>query len=1109
MRLLFLPMIVALIAPGVRAQEGLELFRTKVRPLFDAHCVKCHGNGAAIKGGLRLTHGSFLAAGGHSGPAIDAANPSASRLLQMTSYKDDHHRMPPAGKLPQADLDVLARWVASGAPWPDEPVPEVEEPKEEKLGRKDGKAGWSYAALKKLVPPKVADAGWPRNGLDHFILRGLEAKGLSPAPEADRVALVRRAYYDLLGLPPTPVEVLAFVNDRRPDAWERLIDDLLSRPQYGEKWGRHWLDLVRYAETNGYERDSNKREIWRYRDWVIKALNEDLPYDRFVTWQLAGDEVAERNNDSIIATGFYRLMQWDDEPGQGRLQARYDVLDDIASTTSEAFLGMTIGCARCHDHKGDPISQQDYYEFMAYFVGVTDMGHNVHTSISSPEEHAARDAAQKKKQEDEAEVVAQMREVEAAYTRALAEQAGGAGTSSDLLDLTYRFYRDTWKEIPDFDMLLAETKGKLESGMLDLSVASREDSIGIVFEGRLVVPRAGRYRFEFKTRMKPRFVVGGREVIGKASRRESGAWVARVDLEKGLVPIRFDYWNREKGYGLEAWWGPDTPTEWQYTTTKPAEGWNAMSFDAGEWKRGRPGFGSPGTPGAKVGTEWRTPDIWMRSTFHWAGSKDDLVFVGHHDEDMTVFINGVEALKVHGYRGDYTTFEATDAGRAAVREGENVIAVHCKQTGGGQYVHVTPVHRDIAGSGRAEEVAFSRRALAVDRRPRNQKNLEHEVVKRGKSVLGEAEWKRYTKLRGEREKVRRRRLPALREAMSVQERGPNPPEMHVHVRGNAHVKGKRVEPATPSCMDDTAPPAPAPKKRARSSGRRHALAQWIVNRDNPVTWRVVVNRVFQHHFGRGIVKSTSDFGELGDRPTHPELLDWLAARFLEDGMSLKKLHRLMMLSSTYRMSSRANAKALLGDPANDLFWRFPMRRLTAEEVRDSMLYVAGVLNLQMGGKSIYSLMPAEVKATASRPNAAWGQSPLDQQRRRSVYIKVKRSLTTPILSNFDVADTDKACPVRFNTTTPTQALHVLNGEFTQAMSQALAERLTRECGTNDAKRVARGLELVTGRRPDTDRVAEHVAFLADLRRDHGLDDAGAIKAFSLICLNMNGFLYLD
>jgi len=980
-------------------------------------------------------------------------------------------------------------------------------PEKKKLGRDDGLAGWSYAELTRPEAPEVSDKQWATNGMDLFILAKLEAAGLAPAPAADRVALIRRAFYDLIGLPPTAAEVAAFLADQGPDAFARVIDNLLSRPQYGEKWGRHWLDLVRYGETNGYERDSDKRHAWRYRDWVIDAFNKDKPYDRMITEQLAGDELDEVTPESIVATGFLRLMQWDDEPGQGRLQARFDVLDDIVVTSSEAFLGMTIGCARCHDHKGDPISQEEYYRFMSYFVGMTEMSiDRVLTSIASDEEERARADAEEQKRKDEAQVIEQMRGLEGEYVSRLAERAGAAG-KGDLVDLKYRFYRDTWEAMPDFDMLRAETEGELANGLLDLVVASRKESIGVVYEGKLRVPRDGRYTFSFKTRMHPRVVIDGREVIGRTSKRSDGLWRVTVDLEAGLRPFRVDYWNRAKGHGLEAWWGPAAAASWHYVTEEPPEGWQAEAA-VRSWKTGKPGFGSPGTPGAVVGTEWHSGTIWLRSTFDWdPADAASLILVAHHDEDLEVWINGVPAMNQPGYRGDYAVFEVSDAAREALRPEGNILAVHCRQTGGGQFVHVTPVHRSDLGVGPLVDLAFGRRDLSVRKAQRVRKDLEGEVRKNGKDILGEADWKRYEELRKRRDEVRRRRMPEVAMAMAVQERGRSAPEMHMHVRGNAHVKGDRVEPGVPSCL--AAPPPPAPEPRERSSGRRRALAAWIANPKNPVTSRVAANRLFQHHFGRGIVASSSDFGELGERPTHQGLLDWLACELVDNGWSLKKLHRTIMLSSAYRMSSQADAAALEKDPANQFLWRFDRRRLTAEELRDSMLWVAGVLNLKMAGPSFYSRMPPEVLATSSRPNGVWGNSSDEERNRRSIYIKVKRSLLTPILSNFDLADTDRACPVRFNTTTPTQALHMLNGEFTGLMADAFARRLTAEHGQDDAARVRRGLALVTGRQPGDRRVREHLKFLADLRSEHALDDHGALKMFCLVCLNANAFMYLD
>ncbi len=971
----------------------------------------------------------------------------------------------------------------------------------------DGLAGWSYASLEPVQPPTVSDESWVTSDLDRFVLRRLEDAGLRPAPPADRVALVRRALFDLIGLPPSPEEVQAFLDDDRPDAFPRLVDDLLSRPQYGEKWARHWLDLVRYAETNGYERDSNKKFAWRYRDWVIDAFNSDKPYDRMILEQLAGDELDDRTPETTIATGYLRLMQWDDEPGQGRLQARYDVLDDVVSTTSEALLGMTVGCARCHDHKGDPISQREYYGFMSWFVGMTDMSiDGVLTSIASPEEEQRRVDAEKKKREDEARVIDRMRSMEGEYLSRLNSEAVGAGA---LVGLRYRFYRDTWDRMPDFDMLLPEAKGELPSGLLDLTVASRNESVGLVYEGNLTVPRPGSYTFNFRTRLHPRLVIAGQEVIGAGSKKKKGLWSATVELAKGLVPFRFDYWVREKGHGLDAWWTEATPALWRFTTEEPGEGWQSGPLGEG-WDAGSPGFGTEGTPGARVGTEWSSGRIWLRTTFDWGDQRPaDAVLVVHHDEDVEVWINGTPAFKRGGYRGDYEVVEVSPEARATLRPEGNVLAVHCRQTGGGQYVHVAPLSRSELGRGELADLAFGRRSLSLRRAPKERRKLQDEVMKRGREVLGEEAFGRYEALRKELDKVRRRRLPEIDRAMAVQERGPKPPKMHVHVRGNAHVKGAEVEPLVPACVS-APPPSPAKaREERRSSGRRRALAEWIVNPANPLTSRVMANRVFQHHFGRGIVETSSDFGELGSRPTHPRLLDWLANKLVAGGWSIKKLHRTIMLSSTYRMSGREDARALQEDPSNRLFWRFDGRRMTAEEIRDSMLAVSGQLNLKAGGPSFYSLMPKAALATSSRPGSVWGMSSDEESRRRSIYIKVKRSLLTPILSSFDLADTDKACPVRFNTTTPIQALSALNGAFTQRMADAFARRLTAECGEDDRARVRLGVVLVSGREADAEQLEDHVAFLAELREEYKLSDHDALQKFCLVCLNSNGFLYID
>ena len=823
-------------ARGQDPDEGASLFERAVRPILEANCFKCHGGRERIRGGLRLTSREGLLAGGDSGPVLDLADPSASRLLAMISYRDEDHEMPPTGKLPDASIATFERWFALGAPWPagsEAPAPiDSEEPR--RRGRDDGMASWSYAPLARPPVPAVRSADWVRNPIDAFLLARLEARGLAPAPPADRVALLRRAHYDLTGLPPTPAEVDAFVADERLDAFvaderldafERAVEALLERPQYGEKWGRHWLDVVRYAETNGYERDSDKPFIWRYRDYVIESFNQDKPYDRFVLEQLAGDELEQVTPETIVATGYQRLMQWDDEPGQGVLQARYDTLDDLISTTAQTFLGMTLGCARCHEHKGDPIPQADYYRFLAFFHGVTDV-----------------------KRE---------------------------GNFTDILSPVEREQRDR-------------------------QVAERQ------------------------------------------------AEIERLTAERGRIE---------------------------------------QAFLAGEGLEG-------------------------------------------------------QSLEDEGARE--SSADAND--------------------------------------------------------------LPARIAEAGAEILGKAQLARYRELAEELERAERRKV-LRRVAFAVQEH-PEVADLHVHLRGNAHAPGEAVQPAFPSCLDPPQAVIPPRAEGAASSGRRRVLAEWIASPDNPLTARVMVNRIWQHHFGRGIVPSPNDFGEFGERPTHPALLDWLASEFIARGWSIKAMHRLIMASSSYRMSSRGDPEALRIDPGNNLLWRFDMRRLTAEELRDSLLSVSGRLNPKMGGPSFFSKIPAEALATSSRPNEVWGRSPQEETRRRSVYIKVKRSLTTPMLAAFDAADTDATCPVRFTTTGPAQALGLLNSEFVSEHAAALAARLLAE-ESESAERVRLALRLATARNPRAERVRADLSLLDELRGEYGLDERGALEKYCLLTLNLNEFLYLD
>ena len=597
---------------------------------------------------------------------------------------------------------------------------------------------WSFQPVRQTVPPAWAAqrrGEVPGHVIDTFIAERLRQKGLPVPKAATRTTLIRRVTYDLTGLPPTPEAVEAFVNDPSAQAWENLVDRLLESPHYGEKWGRHWLDLVRFAETNSYETDEAKPNAWRYRDYVIRAFNSDKPYDRFIREQLAGDELPDSGADGLIATGFYRLGIWDNDPADKEL-ALYDQLDDLVATTGQVFLGLTVDCARCHDHKIDPISQRDYYSLLAFF-------RNIHP------------------------------------------YRNGGGTDE--------------------------------------------------------------------------------------------------------VPL-------------------------------------------------------PGDKQAK--------------------------------------------------------------------------------------------------------------------------------------------------------------------ALAVTEPGPVAPVTHLLRRGNPGSLGEEVQPGFPGVLGASVPTV-IPPASGRSSGRRRALADWIASPDNPLTARVIVNRVFQHHFGRGLVRTTSDFGVQGSLPTHPELLDWLAGHFIQEGWSLKRLHRLILTSQSYQASATPTAEALKADPANDLFSRFDMRRLTAEEIRDSVLWVGGSGNPRMYGPGMYVALPKEVLASQSVPGKGWGSSPKVEQARRSIYIHVKRSLLSPVLLSFDLAETDRSTPVRFATTQPTQALGMLNGSFFNEQARVLADRIRAEVGSQPQAQVRRALHRVTTRPPSDLEISRGVALLDLLTSEEGLGATAALDAFCLLAFNLNEFLYLE
>jgi hypothetical protein len=818
--------LTAVLAAEVRPPDGppteqqLLFFESQVRPILETACFKCHGAEPKIKGGLRLTSRAAILKGGDTGPAVSLDDPTKSLLLKAISYKDDDLQMPPKEQLPKEKIAVLTRWVEMGIPWtPGAPEPistSTEAPASKHVPPKvtpETMKFWSYQRIHRPAVPSVKDAS-------AIIFSKLEASGLPHASPASKAALIRRAYYDLTGLAPSPADVDAFIADDSPGAYERIIDRLLASPQYGEKWGRHWLDVVRFAETNSFERDGLKPNAWKYRDYVIEAFNKDKPYDQFIREQIAGDELEHPTPENIIATGFYRLGAWDDEPSD-KAQARFDELDDIVTTVGQGFLGMTMNCCRCHDHKIDPIPQKDYYSLVALFNNITPYqnGRNIQTEIVPDEK--------KKAHEEEVQSLARRKE-----------------------DLRKR-------------------------------VASFED---------LVLP--------------------------KLSEAE------KADLDK----------PRKRASLLEA------------------------------------------------------------------------------------------------------------------------------------------------------------KILAA---------------------TNEDELRRYKELRLQLKELEERKESAYPEALSVKEIGSKPTPSFVLKRGNASTPGEEVAPAFPEVLNPPKVVLPPPKPGQKTTGLRTQLANWLTSPQNPLVARVIVNRLWEHHFGRGIVRSPNDFGFGGDKPTHPELLDYLATELVADGWHLKPIHKLIMMSAAYQMSSTASEAGLAKDPQNDLFWRFDMRRLTAEEFRDSILQVTGRLNLKMGGPGIYPTIPPAILAGQSVPGQGWSTSNPQEAARRSVYIHIKRSLVVPILSAFDSADTDFSCPARFTTTQATQALMLLNSDMMNDEAKAFAARLKKEAGDSHESQVRLALRLALSRDPSQDEITRGLTFIQTLKTKHKATDEIALNQFALLILNLNEFVYLD
>jgi hypothetical protein len=863
----------------------------------------------------------------------------------------------------------------------------------------EGKDGhWSLRPVTRQLVPAVRDAAWVRNPIDAFVLAKLEGQGLAPSAAADSRTLIRRLSFDLTGLPPTPEEVSAFVSDASPDAYEKLVDRLLASPAYGERWGRHWLDVAHYADTHGFERDQRRPNAWRYRDWVIDALNRDLPYDEFIRLQIAGDVVAPQDPAAVTATGFLAAGPFDyvgqveTMAGTLRRQARADDLDDMVTQVITSTVGLTINCARCHDHKFDPISQAEYYRLWAVFAGVTRGDRTIDAKVEAERKRLGAEIA--------------------ALGTAL------AGLPEDAVDLA--------------------------------DVVAGGDGSGAAPPGRGIDPRSG------------------------------AATEARTDF---LAEIKLNQYARTTNPLVDGVFIPDGGEGGQTAVPVSSTGITVTGLpktSAASWDYVTKGPFSLLQSTVLGGVDYAQPPHSMLGLHANKGITFDLDAVRAARPGRKVLRFTAVAGNGGVGRADFHVYVdgKPKVVQIGITEISRVYPVDVELAEGDRFL--TLIATDGAGDIGSDQIFFGDPKLVLSPAPG-----EESVA-----AATEAERTRIARARADAAA----RLAALPPEHKVYGAVPGEvPPVHLLKRGDPESPGDAVTPGTVACVGGSLP-SDLGDATTPEGQRRLALADWIVHPDNPLTARVVVNRLWHHHFGRGIVDTPSDFGRNGGPPSHPELLDWLASEMRERKWSLKAMHRLMVTSNTYRQRSTPTPAGLAADADNRLLWRMNPRRLEAEAVRDSVLAATGKLNRQAGGPGfepfnyVDKYAPVYEYVTADRPEV-W---------RRSVYAFVVRSVPNPFMDVLDCPNPSNLTPARSSTTTALQALALLNNPFMLRQAHYFAERVAAEAGTPEAQ-VARAYELAFARPPSA----------AEVEAGRALVGKRGLLPFCRVLLNANEFVHVD
>lgn len=933
-------------------------FARDVQPVLEARCYKCHGP-QRHEGGLRLDVRSLAQRGGDSGPVIVPGNAAGSVLVERLRSSDAALRMPAEGEpLEPAQIELIVRWIDEGAAWPDE------------AAGSDPAQHWSFQPCRQPQPPRVQAADWVRNPIDNFVLARLEAAGLAPAPEADRYTLVRRVYLDLIGLPPTPEEADAFAPDPSPDAYERVVDRLLASPAYGERWARLWLDLARYADTNGYEKDRT-RSIWPYRDWVVQALNADMPFDQFSIEQLAGDLLPGASLSQRIATGFHRNTMENEEGGIDVEEFRVAALFDRVNTTATVWLGLTLGCCQCHSHKYDPFTQREYYQLLAFFNNCDE------PELEVPDPDVARRQAEVDAEiaRREAELLNEFPALEAQGKFAAweAEQSARARHWTVVPPQSaVSEYRATMTVLEDGSVLVSGDKPNYDTYVVELPACQ---------------PRITALRLEVLPH--PSLPEGG---PGRAPLHSVGDFLLS-EVQVASVPAEGDTSGARRQLHLS-----------RASHSYAQEGRSAALAIDGDLDTGWSIQGRTGEPHHAV--------FVLREPYE-PSPGDRLVITMHQ--------RYIHQMVIGRFRWSLTSDDPPNEACNVPAEIERILT--------------------IPASDRQEE---QRQALA-----RAYVHLAPELAEQQKQL---------TELR--------RRRPRHPTTLVMQERPPqHRRRTFVFHRGDFLKPTEEVEPGVPAMLHPF--PEGAPYNRL-------GLARWLVDPANPLVGRVVMNRQWQAFFGRGLVRTVEDFGTRGERPTHPELLDWLAAELINRGWSMKAMHRLIVTSATYRQSSHATPEAYTADRENERLARGPRLRLEAEMLRDQALAASGLLSRKQGGPGVYPPQPESVTMLAWG-GPGWPTSTGEDRYRRGLYTFAKRTSPFAAFVLFD-GPTGEACVARRErSNTAVQALTLLNDRAFVEAAQALARRAYQEA-PDVPGRLARIFRLCLVRPPSEGELQTLLAF---------------------------------